>query len=130
MRKLVERVLRCDPYALWLVLGDLNEPTGTRAENAAIAPLMPPFSVDLVARMPQAERWTFFDAESGNYSCPDALLAAPAVARRWRDAVPQALRSGMDRAALRGGAQRMVDVGLHRPHASDHAALVLELAGL
>jgi endonuclease/exonuclease/phosphatase family metal-dependent hydrolase len=129
VRKLVEGLVQRDRAALWLVLGDLNEPVGATGESAAIAPLMPPFSVDLVARMPQAERWTFYDAESGQYACPDALLAAPALAQRWPETVPQALRAGLDRAATRAGVQRLADVGAHRPHASDHAALLLELAG-
>jgi endonuclease/exonuclease/phosphatase family metal-dependent hydrolase len=130
VRKLVEGLLRRDPAALWLVLGDLNEPTSAAEDRAAIAPLLPPFSVDLLARMPQAERWTFFEAENGHYACPDALLAAPAVAQRWPDTQPQVLRAGLDRAATRSQVQRLADVGAHRPHASDHAAIVLELAGL
>ncbi|MCW1933483.1 hypothetical protein [Pararhodobacter zhoushanensis] len=57
------------------------------------------------------------------------MIASPALAARWPDAVPQALRIGMSRDA--GGTQpRLADVGAARPHASDHAALVLDLPGL
>ncbi len=130
VRRLVEAHLERDPAALWLILGDLNEPVATAGTEPAIAPLLPPFSVDLLARMPRAERWTFYDAQGGQYARPDALLAAPELARGWPDAVPRALRAGLDRDAGRTQEQRLTDVGAHRPHASDHAALTLDLDGL
>ncbi|MCC5992486.1 MAG: endonuclease/exonuclease/phosphatase family protein [Rhodobacteraceae bacterium] len=132
VRKLVERNCAHDPAALWLILGDLNEPSdpADAAPDPAIAPLLPPFSVDLLARMPQAERWTFYNALDDHYACPDALLGAPALAQRWPTAIPRARRAGLDRAAHRATEDRLTDVGAHRPHASDHAAIVLDLDGL
>lgn len=130
VRKLVEMRFGEDPAALWLIVGDLNEPAGDPDTDPAIAPVLPPFAVDLVARMPQQERWTFFDAQTGQYARPDALLGSHELARRFPDAVPVALRAGMDRDARRAAEKRFEDVGPHRPHASDHAALVLDLAGM
>lgn len=130
VRKLVERDCAPDPAALWLILGDLNEPSDPADADPAIAPLLPPFSVDLLARMPKAERWTFYNAQEDQYACPDALLASPALAQRWPVAIPRALRAGLDRAAHRTTETRLTDVGAHRPHASDHAAIVLDLDGL
>ena len=130
VRRLVESRCGTDPTALWLVLGDLNEPSDSSGQDPAISPLLPPFSVDLLARMPKDERWTFYNAQDDHYACPDAMLASPAVAQRWPRALPQALRAGLDRAAHRATEVRLPDVGPHRPHASDHAAIVLDLEDL
>ena len=130
VRKLVEAHQNHNRDALWMILGDLNEPVEPVVKDPAIAPLLPPFSVDLLERMPQQDRWTFYNAQDGQYARPDALLASPALARRWPDATPQALRAGLDRDARRTDVARLPDVGAHRPHASDHAALVLDLDGL
>lgn len=130
VRKLVEREFVANPGALWMILGDLNEPSDLADDDRAIAPLLPPFSVDLLARMPKSERWTFYNAQDDHYACPDALLASPALAQRWPDSVPRVLRAGLDRAAHRATEARLTDVGAHRPHASDHAAIVVGLVGL
>jgi hypothetical protein len=52
------------------------------------------------------------------------------LAARWPEAVPQANRAGLDRTAIRAAEPRLADVGAHRPHASDHVALVVTLPGL
>lgn len=130
VRKLIEREFANDPTALWMILGDLNEPSEVTDTERAITPLLPPFSVDLLARMPKSERWTFYNAQDDHYACPDALLASPALAQRWPDAVPRVLRAGLDRAAHRATEARLVNVGAHRPHASDHAAIFVELVDL
>lgn len=130
VRKLIDQRFGNDPTALWLIIGDLNEPAAPESKDPAIAPLLPPFSVDLLARMPEDERWTFYNAQDGHYAGPDALLGSHALAQRWPDAIPQALRAGLDREAIRSNEARLPDVGSHRPHASDHAAIVLELDDL
>lgn len=130
VRKLVEARFRNNRDALWLLLGDLNETEEQATGESAIAPLLPPLSVDLLTRMPKSERWTFYDAQDEQYACPDGLLASPTLAARWPDAVPKAVRTGLDRNAIRAGEERLADTGLHRPHASDHTALVLDLDGL
>ncbi|MCC5955914.1 MAG: endonuclease/exonuclease/phosphatase family protein [Natronohydrobacter sp.] len=130
VRKLVEHEFATDPGAHWMILGDLNEPSDIANAVPAIAPLLPPFAVDLLARMPSAERWTYYNAQDDHYACPDAVLASPALAQRWRDVVPRVLRAGLDRAAHRATETRLTDVGAHRPHASDHAAIVVDLDGL
>lgn len=123
LRGLIERRFDDPPRALWLVAGDFNDP-----DREALAPLLAPFGVVLMARMDPDERWTWWRAEAGR-GCPDGMIASPALAARWPDAVPRALRLGMARNA--GGAEvRLEAVGDDRPHASDHAALVLDLFGL
>lgn len=125
----VRRLIACrfpDPArGLWLVLGDLNDPR--HQSDRAVAPLLAPFGVDLIDRMPEGDRWTWWDPE-GTRGCPDGMIASPALAARWPEAVPRAIRAGLALGA--GGAQaRLADVGAARPHASDHAALVLDLPG-
>ncbi|MGR3804671.1 endonuclease/exonuclease/phosphatase family protein [Marinibacterium profundimaris] len=113
----------------WLILGDLNEPD-PEGEAAAIAPLLAPFSVDLLTRLPPRERWTYFAPELGRVSRPDAMLASPALARRFPRARPQVLRKGMGHEITPVKAERLGPVGWHRPHASDHAALWVAFDGL
>ena len=128
VRRIVESRFDDPAEALWLVAGDLNDPDPPGAPGRAIAPLEPPFTVDLVARMPFEERWSIHDPQSGRRFMPDALLASPRLGRDWPEAVPVVLREGLSREA--GPGPRLAQVGEHRPHASDHAALVVEFPGL
>lgn len=123
LRRLIEQRFADPSRALWLVAGDFNDP-----DRAALGPLLEPFGVDLMARMDPADRWTWWRAEAGR-GCPDGMIASPALAARWPGAVPRAMRLGMARAAG-GDEPRLEGVGKDRPHASDHAALVLDLPGL
>lgn len=135
VRRLIERHFAGQIDPLWLVLGDLNEP-GPPGPDAAIAPLTEAFAVDLVARMPATERWTWAlpggktPAGSDLLSRPDGLLASPALARRWPNAVPKAYRSGLGRDIAAYAGARFAAVGAHRPRASDHALLAIDLPGL
>ena len=128
VRRIVEARFPDAARALWLIAGDLNDPDPPGSPGRAIAPLEPPFSVDLACRMPPSERWTIHDPESGRRFLPDALLASPRLGRDWPEAVPAVLREGLSREA--GPGPRLPLVGDHRPHASDHAALVVEFPGL
>lgn len=128
-RSIIERSIARPDEALWLVLGDLNEPDAADCTRA-IAPLEGGFGVDLMQRVPAPERWTYFDPHSGRYHCPDALLASPALARRWPDAVPVIERKGLGMEARRFAGARLDGVGMHRPHASDHAAVYVDFDDL
>ncbi|KPQ08339.1 MAG: Exonuclease III [Rhodobacteraceae bacterium HLUCCA12] len=119
-----------EPEALWLVLGDLNEPFSDDDAASAIAPLLGENSVDLVARMEPGERWTWAAPDGTHYTRPDAMLASPALAARFAQARPRALRQGLGHEAARHPGPRLGDVGTHRPHASDHALLVVDFLGL
>lgn len=116
--------------ALWLILGDLNEPLTEPSGNRAIAPLIGDFSVDLLARMPPEQRWSYMLPDAPLYSRPDVMLASPALAKRWPEACPEILRDGMGHEVARHPGPRLAGVGDHRPHASDHAALVVTFPGL
>jgi endonuclease/exonuclease/phosphatase family metal-dependent hydrolase len=130
VRRLIERRFGGAQTALWLVLGDLNEPPDLPDSERAIAPLTGGFSVDLMERVPEAERWSHYEPGSDCYTRPDSLLASPALAEKCPDARPYALREGLSRQISRYTGPRLEDVGLHRPHASDHAPLVVDFAGL
>jgi endonuclease/exonuclease/phosphatase family metal-dependent hydrolase len=129
VRRLIERRFGPSENALWLVVGDLNEPHEAVLGERAIAPLTQNFSVDLMERVPASDRWSHYDVTSG-YSCPDSFLASPALAKKWPDARPFALREGTSREITRYKGPRLPDVGAHRPHASDHVPIVVEFAGL
>ncbi|EEX15511.1 endonuclease/exonuclease/phosphatase [Citreicella sp. SE45] len=123
----VRRLLPSEPGALWLVIGDLNEP---REEGPrAVAPLEA-VGVDLGLRMPERDRWTYFEPHVGEHHRPDALIASPALAQRYPDVVPRVLHRGLGHEAGPGRGARLSGVGEHRPHASDHAALVVEFPAL
>lgn len=127
-RCLIERQFDDPGQGLWLIAGDFNEPdTGT---ERAIAPLEGGFSVDLMERIPARDRWTYYDPHSGLYHCPDRLLASPELARRWPDAVPVVVRKGLGLESSRFHGTRFANVGRHRPHASDHAAVSIDFPGL
>lgn len=131
VRRLIEDRFAADPEALWLILGDLNEP-GDSAPPAepAVAPLMGDFSVDLMQRLPKAERWTFFERDSAARTQPDVLLASPALAHQFPSACPRLVREGMGRETQTDRETRLRGVGRHRPHASDHAVVQIDFDGL
>ncbi len=129
VRRLIEARFADAEKAHWLIAGDLNEPSVEAMGERAIAPLVTDFAVDLVARMPQPDRWTWLAPDGRTYARPDALLASPALAARWPSARPQALREGLGAEARRHEGPRLPDVGHHRPHASDHALLMIDLPG-
>lgn len=128
VRRVIERRFADPAGALWLILGDLNEPD-PRAPVAeqALAPLLSGFAVDLLERRPQGQRWSYREPQRDLYSRPDALLASPALDAACPDAIPRLVREGMARAAERYPGPRLHGVGEHRPHASDHAAIMIDL---
>jgi predicted extracellular nuclease len=130
VRRLIERQFDEPAKAHWLVLGDLNEPLDEPLGERAIEPLTEGFGIDLVKRLPPERRWSYHLEDNDSYSRPDALLASPALAANWPDAVPFYLREGLSRDAERFTGKRLPGVGEHRPHASDHAALVIDFNGL
>ncbi len=132
LRWLVTRDSGDDPDALWMILGDLNEPEGPATPGSALLPLTQGgFSVDMMARVPDGGRWTFREpGEGGRYGRPDTMLASPALARRWPNACPVMLRTGLSWEAARYDGPRFADVGAHRPHASDHAGVLVDLTGM
>lgn len=117
------------PEDLWLIAGDLNQPEADVSDGTAKL-CTGGFAIDLTLRNEPRDRWTYRDPVSGQLSSPDRFVASPALAARWPAARPLAVRLGLDRLANPDGEARLPLVGWHRPHASDHAALVLDLPGI
>ena len=130
VRRLIERMYSSPSSALWMILGDINEPQNEPRAERASAPLFDDFAVDLVARLPEGQRWSYHMQDSSVYSRPDALLASPALAARFPNAQPLYLRDGLGHEAARYSGDRLPGVGYHRPHASDHAAIAIVFDGL
>ena len=131
LHRLITRRFHDPASALWLILGDLNEPreAAPARPEPAIAPLAAPFSIDLLDRLPSADRWSWHEPFGPDLGSPDVMLASPALARRWPAARPQIIRHGLGLEATAYDGPRLAGVGRHRPHASDHAALMIELPG-
>lgn len=131
VRHLIRQRFPDNDAGYWLILGDLNEPSQALAgKDSAISPLTEDFGIDLLARVPAADRWTYLERDAHRRSCPDTMIASPALARDWPNARPIIVREGMGREVGDGRAGHLGGVGWHRPHASDHAALVIEFPGL
>jgi endonuclease/exonuclease/phosphatase family metal-dependent hydrolase len=127
VRRLVKRRFPEPASALWLILGDLNEPDArVPLAEKATAPLLDGFAVDLLERRPQGQRWSYHEPHREAYSRPDALLASPALAERYPEACPRLFREGMGLQAGLYPGPRLHGVGEDRPHASDHAAVLID----
>ncbi|MCP4314684.1 MAG: endonuclease/exonuclease/phosphatase family protein [Hyphomicrobiales bacterium] len=130
-RRLIERNFKNPTEGLWLILGDLNEPSVCGVgRQRAIEPLESGFAIDLMLRLPKKERWTYYDPHSGLYHCPDAILASPALAKLCSKAEPVVVRKGLGAEVSRFRGSRLAGIGRHRPHASDHAAVVVDFPEL
>ncbi|MDU8928113.1 endonuclease/exonuclease/phosphatase family protein [Alisedimentitalea sp. MJ-SS2] len=128
VRHLIESHFPNPSIARWLILGDLNDPVDApTGRNRAIAPLLPPFSESLVDRLPPDRRWSYHQPRDHFYAAPDKLLASPALAADNPDALPRILRHGMGFESTRYTGLRLPGTGEHRPHASDHALIHVDL---
>lgn len=114
---------------LWMIVGDLNEPVRS-PDTPRVISVLEEISVDLMARLPQTERWSWHNPHTHLYGRPDALLASPSLARRFPDTRPEIIREGMGLETHRNPGPHLPGVGHHRPHASDHAAVAIDLPGL
>ena len=127
IRQIIETRFPDPQNALWLILGDLNE---ARAGHGASKPLRGSFSVDLSERLPEKDRWSYPGPTGDFYTASDVLLASPALAQRFPRATPTILRQGLGFEARRHTGARLDTVGTHRPHASDHGLVMIDLKGL
>lgn len=128
IRQVIEASLKHPVEHLWMILGDFNTPVGMDAgKDDALRPLLDGFSIDLMARMPEGETWTYVMPDTGEHLRPDGMLASPALADRANHAVPGIERHGMDSTASHGAGYLCSEAGSPRPHASDHAAIWIDL---
>jgi len=128
IRRVIDGSFQKPAEHLWMILGDLNTPVGTEAgEDDALRPLLEGFAVDLMARIREGEDWTYTMPDTGERLRPDAMLASPALAEFAAQAVPVIERRGLDIGADDGSGYPLSEVGSPRPHASDHAAIWIDL---
>lgn len=123
IRALIERRFARPATNNWMILGDLNQPA---EQNPAAAPILPPFAHDLLMRLPPQDRWTWADPPGLRRGHPDALLISPALAAANPTALPEIHRQGLPLCA-NANPPHLHGVGRHRPHASDHAGVVVTL---
>lgn len=129
VRHLVGRAFPDPAAANWVVLGDLNAPARSPGapRDTSLSPLTEGFAVDVMERLAPGAGWTFRLPESDLHARPDEILLSPALAARYPDARPVVFRAGMDRAAAEKAGPPFGLVGRPRPHASDHAAVYIDL---
>ncbi|TVR10484.1 MAG: endonuclease [Salinarimonadaceae bacterium] len=142
--------------ANWIVAGDFNDhrfrilPGGVVEETlpSGVDALFEDFAIDACAALAPLERWTSFrrsspDGEGAHdegHAQLDYILLSPALARANPSPHPQIVRRGLaysvpldpshpDRSIgyLATRADRYPRIGWHRPQASDHCPLVVEL---
>lgn len=109
--------------ALWFVLGDLND----YPPSSGLAPLLGrPWLENVVARLPEPERWTHHYARDDEYHQLDYVLASRRIAEANPRILPYVERRGLPRRAERAGRRRFKGIGDDRPKASDHCPVVWE----
>lgn len=109
----------------WIALGDFNAHKKTDEDD--LKPLFDLGIVDLGARIPAQEKWTYYHPEAQAYSCPDRIFLSHALANVMSTARPSILRQGISRCASAYVGDRYHEVGEVRPHASDHALMYVDL---
>lgn len=152
VRRIIENRFGRDHAAnkRWVICGDLNDYrervmvagdaySGYRFEavketRSAIDPLLADgFSVNVVERRPELDRWTLYHTRGPRerHLCQlDYILVSPLLARQNAQAVPEIVRRGQPyRTPFPPGqeVERYPRVGWDRPKASDHCPVVIGL---
>lgn len=108
----------------FVVLGDLNDyPEG---KTALTALLDHKGLSNVLARLPEKERWTHYYAGGNSYSQLDYLLLSKGLAQA-NPGMPTVTRLGLPWRAQRVTEDRLDGVGDNEPKASDHAPLHMDI---
>jgi predicted extracellular nuclease len=118
--------------AHWAICGDFNDfayVDGKAVACPALAPLLEGgFAVNVIDRLPADERWTHYHPNSDEHVQLDYILLSPALAAANAQAVPEVIRRGQPwRVPRLADVPRYPRVGWHRPKASDHCPVVIEI---
>jgi endonuclease/exonuclease/phosphatase family metal-dependent hydrolase len=107
-----------------VVLGDFNDyPQG----NTALGSLLQhPGLVNVVERLPEADRWTHFYSGGNEYRQLDYILLSKGLADA-NPKLPGIMRQGLPFRAERYAGPRFPNVGHDNPKASDHAPLYMDI---
>ena len=114
------------PFA---IVGDLNDYPETDSQGrSGIAELLDWDQVDnVVERLPVNERWTHYYKTEKAYRQLDYVLLSTVLANSNARVNPIIERRGLPRRATGAGQQRFAGVGEHRPKASDHCAVAMDI---
>lgn len=112
----------------FVILGDLNDYVETGHEDeSGISNLVGwPGVVDVIGRLPQAERWTHHWNGGDEYRQLDYILVSKSLADRNPNALPEMERRGMSARAAQAGPNRFPGV-TDIIKASDHCPVTIEL---
>lgn len=113
--------------ATWAVVGDLNDYYDGDAPAPGLAPLLgAPGVVDLLARRPADDRWTYFFDRGKLTHQLDYVIVSEAVAAANAGAVPQIVRKGISTKAVAYAGPRFPEVTA-KTVASDHCPIFVDL---
>ncbi len=108
----------------FVVVGDFNDYLG---QGSAISSLANWREVEnVVARLPEAERWTHYWARGNEYRQLDYILVSRSFSRQ-HSRPPTIWRYGLPWRATRYSGERYVGVGARQPKASDHCPVTFDL---
>lgn len=126
VRKIIENKFGGDAAnADWVILGDLNDylegnhSLGALFENG--------FSVNLVERLPDKDRWTHYYSPDESKHQIDYILVSPGIAKKNPKAKPDIIRGGQPYRVPEIDVDRYPRIGLDRPKASDHCPVAVTL---
>ncbi len=114
--------------APFIVLGDFNDYLEDDDQGeSAIRDLVEWDQVEnVVARRAADDQWTHFYDGKDEYRQLDYMLLSKSLADASA-AVPEIMRKGMPLAATRYAGERFTGIGQHKPIASDHCPVVMEV---
>lgn len=108
----------------WAVLGDFND---YMEPGTSLSRLVNWNQVeDVIARLPEEERWTHYWNRQRQYRQLDYILLSKSLAEA-SPALPEIVRKGMPRRAERYTGRRFIGVGDNTPKASDHCPVAIDV---
>jgi endonuclease/exonuclease/phosphatase family metal-dependent hydrolase len=120
------------PFA---ILGDFNDYLQTDSQGkTSIGKLVKWNRVEnIVARLPKEDQWTHYykgDRSCGfgkNYKQLDYILLSKPLADSNPDTEIKIIRDGLPKSADKYNGHRFANIGMHKPKASDHCPVVVQL---
>jgi len=108
----------------FVVLGDFNDYIDNKTALGGL--VNHPHLVNVVDRLPAADRWTHYFAGEGEYKQLDYLLLSKQLAAA-SPGKPAIMRKGLPFRAAKYSGNRFDNVGEDNPKASDHCPVAMEL---
>ncbi len=108
----------------WIVLGDFNDYLGAGTALDQIVGWDQ--AENVIARLPEEERWTHYWNSGNEYRQLDYLLVSSTLSDSIK-ALPEIIRKGLPKRATRYTGPRFRGVGENSPKASDHCPVTIEL---